>query len=128
MSGSSEPTGSSICLLRLHRNCPQDVVSRQRSPNPLEFKLSHCLDRHGVLDLRQHPRADEDLTGFGLIAKAGGDIGNGADSGIVEAALKADSAKRGKAMGDADAEADLVPDDGSRSPSRLRGRYVVQGP
>ena len=62
--------------------------------NPLEFKLSHCLDRHGVLDLRQHPRADEDLTGFGLIAKARGDIGNRPDGGVIEASQPLTESKK----------------------------------
>ena len=84
------------------------IVSRQRPPDPLQLELTHRLDLHGVLDLRQHAGADEDLSWLGLIAKARGDIRNGADSGVVEPALEADGAKRSKPMRYADAEANLV--------------------
>jgi hypothetical protein len=50
------------------------IVRRQGPPDPLQLELAHGLDLHGILDLRQHPRADEDLTGLGLIAKPRGDI------------------------------------------------------
>jgi hypothetical protein len=45
------------------------------------------------------------LSGLGLIAKARRDVGNRPDGGIVEAALEADGAERGKA----DIETDVVP-------------------
>jgi hypothetical protein len=38
----------------------------------------------------------------------GGDVGNGADSGVVEPALEADGAQRSKSVGNADAETNVV--------------------
>ena len=74
---------------QLHCKPPGAAVS-------LERKLAHGLDLHGVFDLRQHPRTNEDLSRLGLIAKARGDVGYRPDCGIVEASLKADCAKCGK--------------------------------
>ena len=114
--------------LRTHSRYGGDnVVRRQRPPDALQLELTHWLDLHCILDLSQDARTNEDLPWLGLIAKAGGDIGNGADSGIVEAALKADSAKRGKAMRDADAEAYVV----SPPPPLFRqgsDRHALQAP
>src|SRR5262249_46339424 len=50
------------------------------------------------------------LTRFGLVAEPRGNIGHRPDGSIIEAALKADSAKRREAVRYADAEADLVPE------------------
>jgi hypothetical protein len=36
-------------------------VSRQRPPDPLQCELTHRLDLHGVLDLREHPRTNQTL-------------------------------------------------------------------
>ena len=36
----------------------QNVVRRQRPPDPLQLELADWLDLHGVLDLRQHSWAD----------------------------------------------------------------------
>ena len=44
------------------------VVRRQGSPYSLERKLANWLYCDRVLDLRQHPRTDEDLSWLGLIA------------------------------------------------------------
>ena len=46
---------------------------------------------------------------LGLIAKPRGNVGYRPDGGIVEAALEADGAKRGKPVRYADAEANVVP-------------------
>jgi hypothetical protein len=47
--------------------------------------------------------------GFGFIARTRSDVGNGADGGIVEAALEADGAERCEAVRDANAEPNVVP-------------------
>ena len=83
-------------------------MSRQRPPDTLERELPNRLDCHGILNSHQHAGTNEDLPWFGFIAKPRGDIGDRADRGIVEASLKADGAERGKSVGDADAEANLV--------------------
>src|SRR5579863_177065 len=96
----------------------EHIVSRQRTTDPLERELAHRLDRHSVLDRHQHAWTDEDLPRFGFIAEPRGHVGYRADSGIVEASLKADGAERGKSVGDADADADLV----AQPPTLLRQR------
>ena len=50
------------------RHGSNHIVRRQRPPDPLQLELTDWLDLHGVLDLRQHSRADEDLTRLGFIA------------------------------------------------------------
>jgi hypothetical protein len=45
-----------------------DVVRRQRPPDPLQLELTDRLDLHGILDLHQHSRADQDLPWLGFIA------------------------------------------------------------
>ena len=94
--------------VRSLRHGADHIVRRQRSPDPLQRELTHRLDLHGVLDLRQHSRADEDLPRLGFIAQPRGDIGYRPDGGIIEAPLEADGAERGKAVRYADAEANVV--------------------
>ena len=50
------------------------IIRRQRSPDPLQLKLTDRLNLHDILDLHQHSRTDEDLTRFGLIAEPRGDV------------------------------------------------------
>ena len=118
----SSPSGQQIFYRRVPSDVAQlrasgvgrlgsdNIVRRQRPPDPLQLELTHRLDLHGILDLRQHPRTDQDLPRLGLIAKPRGDVGNGPDGGIIEAALEADGAKRSKAVRYADAEANVVPE------------------
>jgi hypothetical protein len=87
----------------------QYIVRRQRPPDPLQLELTDRLDLHGVLDLHQHSRTDEDLSGLRLIAQSRGNVRHGPDSGVVEPAFKADSAERSEAVRYADAEANLMP-------------------
>jgi hypothetical protein len=82
-----------------------DIVSRQRPPDPLQLELADRLDFHGMLDLHQNSRADEDLSWLGLIAKTGGHVRHRTD-GIVEASFKTDGAERSKAVRNADAKSD----------------------
>jgi hypothetical protein len=93
----------------LTANGANHIVRRQWPPDPLQLELAHGLDLHGVLDLRQYSRADEDLTRVGLIAKARGNIGYGPDSGIIEPPFKSNGAERGKPVRYADAEANVMP-------------------
>jgi hypothetical protein len=44
------------------------IVRRQRPPDPLQLELTDWLDLHGVLDLHQHARTDQDLTRLGFVA------------------------------------------------------------
>ncbi len=85
------------------------VVCRQWTPDTLQHKLTHWLDLHCILNLRQHSGANQDLTGLGFVAKARGDVGYRPDGGIVEAPLEADGAQCGKPVRYADAEANVVP-------------------
>ena len=86
------PIGDIGRLLLIREIGSEYVVRRQWPPDPLQLKLAHWLDLHDVLDLRQHPRTNQDLARFGFIAKARGDVGHCADGGVVEAPLKADGA------------------------------------
>jgi hypothetical protein len=86
------------------------IVSRQGPPDPLQLELTHWLDLHGVLDLHQHSRTAEDLSGLRLITQPRGDVGRSADSGVIETPLEADCAERGKAVRYADAEANVAPE------------------
>jgi hypothetical protein len=86
----------------------QNVVRRQRPPDIFQRELAHRLDLHGILDLRQHPRTGQDLPGLGFIAKPRGNIGYRANGGIIEAALEADGAERGKPVWNADAKANVA--------------------
>jgi hypothetical protein len=43
---------------------PQGHCSQSSDANALERELTHRLDRHGVLDLREHPRTNQDLPGL----------------------------------------------------------------
>jgi hypothetical protein len=89
--------------------CANHVVRRQRPPDPLQLELADWLNLHGVLDLRQHPRTNQDLPRLGFIAKPRSNIGYRPDGGVVEASLEADGAERGKTVRYADAEANVVP-------------------
>jgi hypothetical protein len=73
-------------------------------------KAAHWLDFHGVLDLHQHPRANEDLTRLCLIAQPRGDVGHNTNCRVVEASFKTNSAERSKAVCNADTEANVVPE------------------
>jgi hypothetical protein len=86
---------SSRSCSQTSRDGRHHIVRRKRPPDPLQLELTHRLDLHGVLDLCQHSRADEDLSGLGLVAQARGDVRYRADSGVVEV-LQADGAKRGE--------------------------------
>ena len=66
---------------RLYRT--DHVVRRQGPPDPLQLELADRLDYHGVLDLHQHSRTDEDLSGLRLITQPRGDVGHSADSGVT---------------------------------------------
>src|SRR5579863_8634169 len=97
-----------IAVLRLLDDGGQYVVRRQRTPNTLEHELTHRLDCDGILNRHQHAGTNKDLPRFGFIAKPRSHIGYRADGGIVEAPFKADGAERGKAVSDADAEANIM--------------------
>ena len=112
------------------------IVRRQRPPDPLQLELTDWLDLHGVLDLCQHPRTDENLPRLGLIAQTRGNIRHGPDGGIIKSALETDGAERGKAVRNADAKPNVMPPptprfrQGSDSVSALRvpsGRLGAPG-
>ena len=96
------------------------IVSRQRSPDPLQLELTHWLNRHGFLDLRQHSRANQYLPRLCFITQPGGNIGYRPDGCVVEAALEADRAERGKPVRNADTEANVVAPTDATFRSRLR--------
>ena len=82
----------------LHGCGAHHIVRRKRPPDPLQLELADWLDLHGILDLHQHARANENLTGLGLVAKPRGDVRHRANGGVVEPALEADGAERGEAV------------------------------
>jgi hypothetical protein len=104
-----------------------DVVRRQRPPDPLQLELTDRLDLHGILDLHQHARANENLTGLGLVAKPRGDVRHRANGGVVEPSLEADGAERSETVRYADAEANLVPPATPRLGQRSDGLAHFQG-
>src|SRR4029077_13652072 len=86
----------------------ENIVRRQRTPNPLECELTHRLNRYRILDRHENARTDQDLTGLSLVAKTRSDVGYRSDSGIVEPSFKSDSAKRCVSVRYTDAEANIV--------------------
>ena len=76
----SSPSGQQIFYRRVPSDVAQlrasgvgrlgsdHIVCRQRPPDPLERELTHRLDLHGILDLHEHPRTDQDLPWLGFIA------------------------------------------------------------
>ena len=74
----------------------------------LEGELAHRLHLGQVLHRDQQALGDQDLAGLGLPAEAGGEVGDGADGPVVPAALEADGPDGGVALGDADAEVEVV--------------------
>jgi hypothetical protein len=102
-------------LLKLVSRCAYHVISRQGLSDPLQLELAHGLDRHGVLDLRQHPRTNQDLPSLRLIAKPRGNIRHRPDGGVIEASLEPDGAERGEAVRDANAEANVLSEPTTRS-------------
>src|SRR5215831_994647 len=93
----------------LLRECGNDVIRRQWPPDPFQLELTDRLDLYGVLDRRQNPRIDEYLSRLRLVTKSRSYVRHSSDSRIIEAPLKPDGAKRGKAMRDPNAEANVVP-------------------
>ena len=94
-------------MFKAQRN---NVVRRQRPPDPLQLELTDQLDLHGILDLHQHAGADEDLSRLCLIAQSRGDVGHSPYRGIVETPLEPDGAEHSEAVRNPDAEANLVPE------------------
>jgi hypothetical protein len=78
--GNVDANSLSVCSIAFLR-CANHIISRQRPPNPFQLELADRLDSDGVLDLRQHSGADEDLSRLGLIAKARGDAPTFSNSG-----------------------------------------------
>src|SRR5882757_3067576 len=85
-----------------------DIDDGHRPPDALQRDLADAFavdkGHHGGV----HLAVDEDLAVARFAAKPRGEIDHRSDRRIVEAALEADAAQGGVAMGDADAEADLV--------------------
>src|SRR6267143_3097803 len=83
----------------------------RRPPRSTLFPYTTLSDRLGIYQLgdrRVDPLADEDLAALRFAAKPCREIGDRADGPIVQPALEADCADRGKPLGDADAGAQLV--------------------
>ncbi len=75
-------TASGVALLSSSscRHCTDHIVRRQGPPDTLERELTHRLDCHGIFDLRQHPRTNQDLPWLRFIERMWGP-GGGAFSG-----------------------------------------------
>src|SRR5215470_14900388 len=74
----------------------------------LERDLADRFERGDRLDRRDGTLAHQDLAVAGSVAEARGEIGDGAHGGVIDVVLEADPTQRGVALGDADAEADLM--------------------
>src|SRR5262245_15561344 len=84
------------------------VVGRQGPTDTCELKFANGFDAYCILDRHQDPRTNEDLPGLGFVAQPRGDIGYRSDGGVIETSFKANGAKRGKAVRNADAKTDFV--------------------
>src|SRR5262249_14208706 len=87
---------------------PDHVEGEHRPREALQRQAAQLLDFYQCLDRAEHALLDQDLARLGLAAEAGGHVGHGADRAVVHAALEADRADRRVALGDADAEVELV--------------------
>jgi hypothetical protein len=63
----AEPVVWSLCHQAL-RYGANHIIRRQRPPDPLQLELADRLDLHRILNLHQHSRTDEDLSGLRLVA------------------------------------------------------------
>jgi hypothetical protein len=59
--GPHELGGSNLFVSDFWRRSGNNIVSRQRTPDTLERKLSNRLDCDGVFDLRQHTRTNQEI-------------------------------------------------------------------
>src|SRR5262245_17694326 len=74
----------------------------------LQVEVVDRLSLDPLLDHAVDAAAHHDLAGLGLVAQAGGEVGDAADRGIFQALLKADLAERGVAERNADTEGEVV--------------------
>src|SRR5215216_7395048 len=84
------------------------VEGRDRAVETLKLQLADRFELGQHLDRGVHLAVDQDLAALRLAAQPRREIHHAADGGVVEAAFRADAAERGKAVCDADAEAELV--------------------
>jgi hypothetical protein len=78
---------------RVLANLSRPRICRQWPPDPLQLELTDRLDLQGVFDFRQHSRANQDLSGSGLVAQARGNVGYRADGGVVEVFLESNNGR-----------------------------------
>ena len=94
----------------MRRRCLTPVTSKTRTGrlNPLSGSSPICVaDRHrlgGVED----PLGGQHLPRSGRVAQPGGEVGDAADRGVVEATLEPDPAQGGEALGDPDRRGQVV--------------------
>src|SRR6185369_3834316 len=84
------------------------VVGRDRPAQPLERQLPDGLARGDLVHRRLYLPRDQDLAVLRLGAEPRADVRDGADRAVVVAPFEADAPERGVALGDPDAEAELV--------------------
>ena len=72
------------------------------------MEVADRLGLQEVLDRRQETLRDQDLAGLSLATEAGGQVRHRSDGAVVPAPFEADGADRRVALGDADAEVELV--------------------
>ena len=81
-------------------------------PHPAAESLGlHVADhlRYGhVLGGCEHAVGDQNLPGSGIGTQPGGEIGDTADGGVVEAALEADPAEGREALGNPDSDREVM--------------------
>src|SRR5262245_14299436 len=84
-------------------------IGGHRPVKTFQVEVAHVVGFDQRLDLSQDTLADQDLAGFRLVAQPRREIGNAADSRVVETAVEPDLSQRRIAERYADAEAERVP-------------------
>src|SRR5688572_15058714 len=99
-----------LALSSENRSCAQGrhVVCGYRALEAAQRELAHVLYLDPLLDLAEYALRDQHLAGLRLAAQARGEIGDRPDRAVVAPFLEADRAERGVAVGDPDAEAEVV--------------------
>ena len=120
------PRGSPSCLQKGCRRGPEPchVEGRHRAGESLERQLPESLGVHEPVDRCQDARRRQDLAGLRLAAETEGKVRDGPDRAVVPATLEPDGADRGVALGDPDADVEVVTAlapavDSSAAPSRM---------
>src|SRR5206468_804158 len=105
--GASSPATSTRASSRLAPEA-DDVERGDGLREALEREAAQVLHLDEVLDRAEDALGDEDLPGLRLAAEPRREVRHRADRAVVHPPLEANRADRGVALGDADAEVELV--------------------